>query len=112
MAVLNNPRMEQNIAIHGECCHTEIATYRLLSFHEYATLAMSLPLMDDSATETELSTTLGTPRVAFGLGTKVDKADLLRASYVHYFDHEKKVAAAAVICRKFSTKEDSLIVGG
>lgn len=33
-----------------------------------------------------------------------DKAGLLRASCVHYFDHERKVAVAATMHRVFSTK--------
>ncbi|CAK7330151.1 unnamed protein product [Dovyalis caffra] len=40
------------------------------------------------------------------------EGDFLRASYVHYFDHEKKVAAAASISRHFSGKENLLVVGG
>lgn len=41
-----------------------------------------------------------------------NKGDFLRASYIHYFDHERKVAAVAVIGRTLSRKENSFFVGG
>ncbi|XP_061984926.1 mitochondrial outer membrane protein porin 2-like isoform X2 [Populus nigra] len=44
--------------------------------------------------------------------TMGNKGDFLRASYIHYFDHKKKVAAAAVISHRFSKKENALTVGG
>ncbi|KAL3580400.1 hypothetical protein D5086_018235 [Populus alba] len=43
---------------------------------------------------------------------QTNKGNLLRASYAHYFDHEKKVAEAAVVSRMLSEKENVLVVGG
>lgn len=88
----------------------------------------------------QLSASAGTSSLAFGIQTKYEiasrqfreidagfsmtkpnydasitmgnKGDFLRASYIHYFDHKKKVAAAAVISRRFSKKENALTVGG
>ena len=40
-----------------------------------------------------------------------NKGDFLRASYIHYFDHERKVAAVAVIGRTLSRKENAFAVG-
>ncbi|KAL9367513.1 hypothetical protein Peur_038712 [Populus x canadensis] len=112
--------------------HDNTSMYHLRSFHEYATLPTPVPLINDAATETEFSTTVGTPHVAFAMGTKYhttsrqfsmydagfcitnpncdasitlrDNVGLLRGSCVRYFDHERKVAAAATIHRVFSTK--------
>jgi voltage-dependent anion channel protein 2 len=42
---------------------------------------------------------------------RTNKGILLRASYAHYFDHEK-VAEAAVVSRMLSEKENVLVVGG
>jgi len=43
---------------------------------------------------------------------RTNKGILLRASYAHYFDHEKKVAEAAVVSRMLSEKENVLVFGG
>ncbi|KAJ6302592.1 hypothetical protein OIU77_016648 [Salix suchowensis] len=88
----------------------------------------------------KLSATVGTPHLGFGMVTAYNtssrqftmldagisltnlncdgsiilenRGDFLSASYIHYFDHERKVAAAAVIGRTFSRKENAFAVGG
>lgn len=40
------------------------------------------------------------------------KGDDLGATYSHYFDRERKFAAAAKITRRFSIKENTVMVGG
>ncbi|KAI5604098.1 hypothetical protein POPTR_001G294100v4 [Populus trichocarpa] len=98
--------------------------------------SLKLPKYDSS----KLSASVGTSSLAFGIQTKYEiasrqfreidagfsmtkpnydasitmgnKGDFLRASYIHYFDHKKKVAAAAVISHRFSKKENALTVGG
>ncbi|KAK3193033.1 hypothetical protein Dsin_024343 [Dipteronia sinensis] len=41
-----------------------------------------------------------------------NKGDLLKALYMHHFDQPMKVAVATEISRRFSTKENTLTVGG
>ncbi|XP_011030421.1 PREDICTED: mitochondrial outer membrane protein porin 2-like [Populus euphratica] len=111
-------------------------------FHEQAALAMTLPLVRSPLIQ--LSATVGTAHLAFGMETiyntssrqllmfdavssegrdlktthsalglfRENKGDSLRASYIHYFDHERKVAAAAVIGWTLSSKENAFAVGG
>ncbi|KAB5520679.1 hypothetical protein DKX38_024998 [Salix brachista] len=114
------------------------STLQAQYFHKYAALAMSFPLHHTS--KIQLSASAGTSSLAFGVQTKYEiasrqfrefdagfsmtkpnydasitlgnKGDFLRASYIHYFDHKKKVAAAAVISHRFSKKENALTVGG
>lgn len=43
---------------------------------------------------------------------RANKGDLLKASYVHHFDQPIKITVGAEITRKFSTKENTLTVGG
>ncbi|KAJ6948832.1 hypothetical protein NC651_002983 [Populus alba x Populus x berolinensis] len=106
--------------------------------HKYAALATSFSL--HHTPKIQLSASAGTSSLAFGIQTKYEiasrqfreidagfsmtkpnydasitmgnKGDFLRASYIHYFDHKKKVAAAAVISHRFSKKENALTVGG
>ncbi|KAG6789715.1 hypothetical protein POTOM_005839 [Populus tomentosa] len=106
--------------------------------HKYAALATSFSL--HHTPKIQLSASAGTSSLAFGIQTKYEiasrrfreidagfsmtkpnydasitmgnKGDFLRASYIHYFDHKKRVAAAAVISHRFSKKENALTVGG
>ncbi|KAG6736703.1 mitochondrial outer membrane protein porin 2-like isoform X1 [Populus alba x Populus x berolinensis] len=114
------------------------STLQAQYFHKYAALATSFSL--HHTPKIQLSASAGTSTLAFGIQTKYEiasrqfreidagfsmtkpnydasitmgnKGDFLRASYIHYFDHKKKVAAAAVISRRFSKKENALTVGG
>ncbi|CAK7330149.1 unnamed protein product [Dovyalis caffra] len=114
------------------------STLRAQYFPKHAGLAMSVSLYHTS--KIQLSASVGTSSFAFGIQTEYNitskqfrefdagismtkpnheasitmgnKGDFLRASYIHYFDRKKKVAAAAVISRRFSKKENTLIVGG
>ncbi|KAJ6424430.1 hypothetical protein OIU84_025256 [Salix udensis] len=74
--------------------------------HEQAALAMTFPALRSPLIQ--LSATVGTPHLGFGK----TRGDFLNASYIHYFDHERRVAAAAVIGRTFSRKENAYAVGG
>ncbi|KAL9404617.1 hypothetical protein Peur_001589 [Populus x canadensis] len=106
-------------------------------FHKRAALAMTLPLLRSPLIQ--LTATVGTAHLAFGMETVYNtssrqflmfdagismtslncegsiilenKGDSLRASYIHYFDHERKVAAVAVIGRTLSRKENAFAVG-
>lgn len=104
--------------------------------HEQAALAMTFPALHSPLIQ--LSATVGTPHLGFGMQTayntssrqftvldagisltnsylelsRENRGDFLSASYIHYFDHERKVAAAAVIGRTFSRKENAFAVGG
>ncbi|KAJ6299121.1 hypothetical protein OIU76_020154 [Salix suchowensis] len=106
--------------------------------HEQAALAMTFPALRSPLIQ--LSATVGTPHLGFGMVTAYNtssrqftmldagisltnlncdgsiilenRGDFLSASYIHYFDHERKVAAAAVIGRTFSRKENAFAVGG
>ncbi|KAJ6777299.1 VOLTAGE-DEPENDENT ANION-SELECTIVE CHANNEL [Salix koriyanagi] len=106
--------------------------------HEQAALAMTFPALRSPLIQ--LSATVGTPHLGFGMQTAYNtssrqftmldagisltnlncdgsiilenRGDFLSASYIHYFDHERKVAAAAVIGRTFSRKENAFAVGG
>uniref|UniRef100_A0A6N2KEQ0 Uncharacterized protein n=1 Tax=Salix viminalis TaxID=40686 RepID=A0A6N2KEQ0_SALVM len=106
--------------------------------HEQAALAMTFPALRSPLIQ--LSATVGTPHLGFGMQTAYNtssrqftvldagisltnlncdgsiilenRGDFLSASYIHYFDHERKVAAAAVIGRTFSRKENAYAVGG
>ncbi|KAK1559720.1 hypothetical protein Q3G72_017588 [Acer saccharum] len=105
--------------------------------HENAALASSFVL--NRSPTVAISAAIGDPRITFGVEaeyktsrsfTKYDagihvenhkcnasiilsnKVDLLKASYMHQFDQPMKVAMAAEISRRFSTKENTLTVGG
>ncbi|KAG6762602.1 hypothetical protein POTOM_033114 [Populus tomentosa] len=106
----------------------------------YKNAALSTRLPSTSRHIIQLSATFGAPHLAFGMETLynlaskrfhsfnarirvtkpnfggsitlTNKGNLLRASYAHYFDHEKKVAEAAVVSRMLSEKENVLVVGG
>lgn len=43
---------------------------------------------------------------------RANKGDLLRASYVHYLDPEKRNAAVVQFTQELSTKRNTLTVGG
>ncbi|KAL5790418.1 hypothetical protein ACOSQ2_005306 [Xanthoceras sorbifolium] len=106
-------------------------------FHEKAALASSFVLKQSPAVV--ISAVIGNPRIAFGVEaeykttrcfTKYDaaihvanpkcnasiilanKGDLLKASYMHRFHQPTRIAVAAEITRRFSTKENSLTIGG
>ncbi|KAK2664878.1 hypothetical protein Ddye_003452 [Dipteronia dyeriana] len=106
-------------------------------FHENAALASSFAL--NRSPIVVISATIGNPRIAFGVEaeykttrsfTKYDagihvanskcnasvilgnKGDLLKASCMHHFDQPMKIAVAGEISRRFSTKENTLTVGG
>lgn len=107
-------------------------------FHEHATLTTAVTLKQSPVFD--LSTTIGTPSLAFGAeagydvtsgnftkytaGMSVskpdsyasvifgDKGDSIQASYVHHLDQSKKTSAVGEICRKFSTNENTFTVGG
>lgn len=107
-------------------------------FHDHATFTTAVALNQSPAID--VSTTIGTPSIAFGAeagydttsgnftkytaGISVtkpdssasiilgDKGDSIRASYVHHLDQFKKSAAVGEITRKFSTNENTFTVGG
>ncbi|KAK4849464.1 hypothetical protein QYF36_025096 [Acer negundo] len=106
-------------------------------FHENAILASSFVL--NQSPRVVISAAIVNPRIAFSVEaeyktarcfTKYDagihvanpmcnatitlsnKGDLLKALYMHQFDQPNKVAVAAEISRRFSTKENTLTVGG
>ncbi|KAK4849424.1 hypothetical protein QYF36_024625 [Acer negundo] len=105
--------------------------------HENAALASSFVL--NRSPTVAISVAIGDPRITFGVlaeyktsrsFTKYDagihvennkcnasiilsnKIDFLKASYVHNFDQPTKINVAAEISRRFSTKENTLTVGG
>nr|TKS08182.1 hypothetical protein D5086_0000108320 [Populus alba] len=112
--------------------------HKVQYFHKRAALAMTLPLLRSPLVR--LSATVGTEHLAFGMKTIYNTSsrqflmsdagismkslncdgsivlenngDFLRASYIHYFDHERKLAAVAVIGRALSRKENSFLVEG
>ncbi|XP_018817375.1 mitochondrial outer membrane protein porin 2-like [Juglans regia] len=107
-------------------------------FHNHATFTTAFGL--NQSPFIDVSTTIGTPSIAFGAEagydatsgnfTKYtagismtkpdssaaiilgDKGDTMRASYVHHLDQYNKSAAAGEITRRFSTNENTFTVGG
>lgn len=108
-------------------------------FHDHATLTTNIALGQSPIVD--VSTTVGTPSIAFGAeagydtksgtftkynaGVSVttkpdssasiilgDKGDSIKASYVHNLDLLKRSVAVAEITRKFSTNENTVTVGG
>lgn len=107
-------------------------------FHDHATLTTAIAL--NQSPIIDVSTTIGTPAIAFGAEagydttsgaftkytagisvTKLDsyasiilgdKGDSITASYLHYLDQFKKSAAVAEITRRFSSNENIFTVGG
>ncbi|KAL2903896.1 Mitochondrial outer membrane protein porin 2, partial [Bienertia sinuspersici] len=107
-------------------------------FHHHATVT-SVVILNKSPI-VDLTATLGTPAIAFGVeagydttssnstkytaGVNVskpesctpivsgDKGDTIKAWYLHHLDQLKKSAAVAEISRRFSTNENTGTVGG
>lgn len=108
-------------------------------FHHHATFTSALSSLNKSPV-VDVTATLGTPTIAFGVEagydttsgafTKYtagvglskpescasivlgDKGDTIKASYLHHLDQQKKSAAVAEISRRFSTNENTFTVGG
>ncbi|KAJ6986339.1 hypothetical protein NC653_024047 [Populus alba x Populus x berolinensis] len=79
--------------------------------------ASSSPLEVSSSSELEAEGGSSTGGARFGAiekqrGVGTRKGDDLGATYSHYFDRERKFAAAAKITRRFSIKENIVMVGG
>ncbi|KAL2906462.1 Mitochondrial outer membrane protein porin 2 [Bienertia sinuspersici] len=107
-------------------------------FHHHATVTSAVTLNKNPIVD--LTATLGTPAIAFGVeagydttsgnftkytaGVNVskpescasivlgDKGDTIKATYLHHLDQLKKSAAVAEISRRFSTNENTFTVGG
>ncbi|KFK34258.1 hypothetical protein AALP_AA5G121500 [Arabis alpina] len=107
-------------------------------FHDHATVTATAALKQNPLID--VTATLGSPTISFGaeagydttsrtftkynFGISVskpekcasvimgDKADSIRASYLHHLDESKKSAAVGEVFRKFSTNENIITVGG
>lgn len=107
-------------------------------FHNHATFTTALAL--NKSPVVDVTATLGTPTIAFGVeagydttsgnftkytaGVNLskpescasiilgDKGDTVKASYLHHLDQLKKSATVAEISRRFSTNENTFTVGG
>ncbi|KAF5733206.1 putative Porin/voltage-dependent anion-selective channel protein [Tripterygium wilfordii] len=117
---------------------TSMLKIQYLGFHKHSAVTISVVL--NQLPSANLSATLNISSIAIGMkatyktsssqfaaydaGISVtkpicdasiilaDKGDLIRASFVHYFDQGRKIAAVAEITRRFSKKENNLTVGG
>ncbi|XP_026391508.1 mitochondrial outer membrane protein porin 2-like [Papaver somniferum] len=107
-------------------------------FHDHATVTSAVGL--NQSPVVDVTATVGSPTFAFGAEagydtsagalTKYnagisltnpdykasiilsDKGDTITASYVHHLDVLKRTSGVAEVCRKFSTNENTITVGG
>ncbi|CAH2064565.1 unnamed protein product [Thlaspi arvense] len=107
-------------------------------FHDHATVTTTAALKQNPVID--VTATLGSPTISFGaeagydttsrtftkynFGISVtmpdkcasvilgDKADSIKASYIHHLDESKRSAAVGEVFRKFSTNENVITVGG